>query len=182
MGVRRGHRIPDRSTLTLQRESRPRRSLDAMTPESVRSCGRRLVDEVFNQGDLTVTDHIVDARCILHSGIKSRPIVGLEQLRGYIVLLRRAIPDISVRVEDDIVEGNTFVQRLAVVGAHSGRPFLGAPARGSPFATEAVLICHVNSRGRIREGWIYADQLDVLRQITTTPEGQPTSFISKGKP
>ena len=103
-----------------------------MTTESIRGCGRRLVDEVFNQGDLAVADQIIDPRCTAHCGIRSEPIVGLDRFKSYIFRLRRAFPDISVRIDDDIVEGATLVQRLALTGTHSGRPFLGVPARGSP--------------------------------------------------
>jgi predicted ester cyclase len=152
-----------------------------MNPESIRSCGRRLVDEVLNQGDLAVADQIIDARCTAYSSIARNPVVGLEQTKHYIVVLRRAIPDISVRIDDDIVEGDTLVQRLALAGTHSGRPFLGQPARGSPLIAVGVLFCRINSRGKIRECWLYADQLDVLRQITATSDSIPDSVISKGK-
>jgi predicted ester cyclase len=158
-----------------------RRSLEATTPEFIRSCGRRLVDEVLNQGDLAVADHLIDPCCTAHCGTTTDPIVGLDRLKTYIIGLRRSLPDVSVRIDDEIVQGDTLVQRLLLTGTHSGRSFLGVPARGSPVVVGAVLVYRCDSHGRIREGWIYADQIDICRHPDAKSELQPSSTTSKGK-
>jgi predicted ester cyclase len=150
-----------------------RRSLEAMTPESIRSCGQRIVDEVLNQGDLAVADDLIDPCCSTHCGVSSDPIVGLDRVKKFVVRLRRAFPDVSVRIEDNIVEGDTLVQRLVLTGTHTGRSFLGIPAWGGPVVIGAVLVCR-HEHGKIREGWIYADQLDIMRKSDALSVIQPT--------
>jgi predicted ester cyclase len=111
-----------------------------MTPEELRACGRRLVEELFNQGDLSVADQIIDPRYIEHMLSEQPAAVGVEGVKRFVTQVRRAFPDICCRIDDQIIEGDKLVQRLTVSGTHEGRPFLGVPGNGAPVTISLVEI------------------------------------------
>ena len=52
-------------------------------------------------------------------------------LKGAITMLRGAMPDLSVTVEDLLAEGNQVAARVILRGTHTGGPLFGRPASGA---------------------------------------------------
>ena len=87
-------------------------------------------DEVWNQGREAVIDELL---------AKDAPIFGLGEgdmdVRGpsgfktFFHNLRASFPDLKMRIEDSIAEGDKAVVRVVLEGTHSGDG-LGVPATG----------------------------------------------------
>jgi steroid delta-isomerase-like uncharacterized protein len=119
---------------------------------------RRLWDEVWNQGDLAVTDQILDPPYAAHE-------------RAFVPVVRAAFPDSHHTIEDLIAEGDRVVTRFTWTGTHRGE-FLGIAATGRPISIGGIWI-HRLADGRIVEGreWGHLDWLGVLQQLGATISG-----------
>lgn len=140
-----------------------------MTPQEMKALGRRLVEELFNQGDLSVADQVVAAGYIEHS-LATRPeVIGVDSVKQVITIMRRAFPDLRGVVEDQLVEGNLLAERITVTGTHQGRPFMGVAGTGASVTVSLARISRLSPAGTILEGWTYADRLAVMQQLVPQP-------------
>jgi predicted ester cyclase len=82
-------------------------------------------------------------------------------LFGY---LRTAFPDLHVRIDEQVAEGEKVVTRKTFLGTHGGE-FMGVPATARPVAFEVIDILTVRD-GRISEHRVVFDQLSIRQQLT----------------
>ena len=147
-----------------------------MTPEQLKSQARRLMQEVFVQGDFAVADQLVAADYAHHvPGPQPRP--GVEGLTDWVGYMREVIPDLHVIIEDEIAEGDRVVQRLTVRGTPRGE-FMGIEATGRPVEFEVIDINRAGPDGRFVEHWSSVDLLGLQEQlgggvVTTTETSRP---------
>lgn len=139
-----------------------------MSPDELKARSRRLLEEVFNQGDLAVADELISPAYTLHENRPGLAPSGVDGLRQLIAMLRRAFPDINGYLEDVIADGNRVVQRISVSGTHLG-DYLGTPPTGRRVAYELIHIDRFGPDGKITESWCIDDQLGLLQQIGAVP-------------
>ena len=82
-------------------------AIDARTSlvEQMKAASRRLYVEVFGAGNLDAADEIMSASCISH-GPGTPPVVGTDHIKQQANLLRVAVPDLKVDLEDQLAEGD----------------------------------------------------------------------------
>ena len=68
-------------------------------------------------------------------------------LKGAITMLRSAMPDLTVTVEDLIGEGRTVAARVILRGTHTGTPLFGRPAQGRRLEVEQYHFIGCNDEG-----------------------------------
>ena len=85
---------------------------------------RRVVEEVYNQGNLAVADELAVSDLVIH--LTSQEIRGREGAKEYVAALRAAFPDLHMTIEDQIAEGDRVVTRWTARGTHTGE-FQGIP-------------------------------------------------------
>ncbi len=137
-----------------------------MTPEEMKTRARRIADELFNQGDLAVADEILAPNLIHHT--PETHVEGSEGAKQFVLALRRAFPDLSATVEDQIAEGDKVVQRIRWSGTHEGE-FFGVPPTGKRVTAELMEIHRMGPDGKIAEHWSSMDQLALLQQLGAMP-------------
>lgn len=98
--------------------------------EAVRELNKRkvrlFIEAVWNQGRLELVDELVAAD---YTGCFSRPqprVLGPEGLRELVSGTRHAYPDLYVKVEDQIAEGDRVVTRWQAAAAAAGAHAAGA--------------------------------------------------------
>ena len=134
-----------------------------LSPEELKIRARRIVEEVFNQGDLAVADELLSDGYIHHlSGDQPPP--GVAEAKEYVSLLRRALPDFHGIVEDEIAEGDRVVQRITCRGTHDGK-FLDIPPTGKHVTFEVIDIKRADNDGKFVEHWSSVDLLELFRQL-----------------
>jgi predicted ester cyclase len=74
---------------------------------------RRIPEEVYNEGNLAVSDEVIAADYVEHFPLPPGWPSGLEGLKQFISVLRAAFPDFRYTVEDEIAEGEKLVERWA---------------------------------------------------------------------
>lgn len=138
-----------------------------MTPEELRTRARRMVEEVLNQGDLAVIDDLIAPECVHHVPGDPPP-PGAAPVRALVSNLRRAFPDLHGIVDDEIVEGDRVVQRIACRGTHAGTFFVFPPS-DQEITVELIEINRAGPDGRFVEHWSSLDLLGVLLQLGAAP-------------
>jgi steroid delta-isomerase-like uncharacterized protein len=129
---------------------------------------RRWFEEVWNQGREETIDELFATNGIGYGlGDTEAPVQGPAGIRPFVRNLRGAIPDIHMKIEDSIAEGDKVTVRITVEGTHQGGQ-LGVAPTGRRIKIAGVVIIRI-ANGQIVEGWNSWDQLGLLRQIGALP-------------
>jgi steroid delta-isomerase-like uncharacterized protein len=83
-------------------------------------------------------------------------------------MYRAAFPDLAVRVEDMLAEGDTVVARVISSGTQHGE-VQGIPATGKHVVMPGIEIFRI-ANGKVAERWGQFDQLGMLHQLGVIPE------------
>jgi steroid delta-isomerase-like uncharacterized protein len=87
---------------------------------------------------------------------------GREHVAGFLNLLRTALPDFHIEIEDAFAAGNRVAMRLTFSGTHQG-DLLGAAPTGKRISFTGVNLYRLED-GRIAETWQMTDWAGALRQ------------------
>ena len=123
---------------------------------------RRLLEELFEKGNLDATDELVHAEFVNHEAPPDNP-QGREGLRETVGWLRGLWGPMRFDVEDEICEGDKVVARVTMHGRHVGE-FLGRPPSGKEFATKQIHIYRIED-GKVIEHWSVRDDLGQALQL-----------------
>jgi len=129
---------------------------------------RRLFEEVWNKGNLPVTDELFAPNYAHHDS--STPDVGRgpESEKKRATLYRTAFPDLRLTIEDIIAEGETVVARWSCRGTHKG-DLGGIAPTGKHFTISGISIARI-ANGKMAEGWVNWDALGLMQQLGVVPE------------
>jgi steroid delta-isomerase-like uncharacterized protein len=136
--------------------------------EQNKAISRRLVEEAFNEGKLEVVDELVASDFVNHDPSSPEDLRGPEGLKKFIRTYRSAFPDISVRIEDQIAQGDKVVSRWSGSGTQKGE-LMGMPASGKQARVTGITIDRLEG-GKIIESWNNWDTLGMLQQLGVVPE------------
>jgi len=132
---------------------------------------RRLIDEGFNRGDLSVADEVTAPDIVEHQDFGPDHAAGAEGVRAVISSLRRAFSDFHLQIEDIATSGDAVWARLTATGTHDG-PFMGHPPTGRRMRATVFDVVRVVD-GRMVEHWGVPDRLGVLYQLEILPKPVP---------
>jgi steroid delta-isomerase-like uncharacterized protein len=103
--------------------------------------------------------------------------VGRDHFRVFWRNLRTALPDLHIRVEDTVTEGDKVAIRITLEATHLGEG-LGVPPSNERVKVGAIVIARIVD-GKITEAWNNWDQLALLQQIRAVPAFRPADrFLS----
>ena len=136
-----------------------------MSTEQNKALARRMIEEVWNQGNLALLDEIVAANYVGHN--PSMTVQGPEGIKQFILMYRSAFPDLHFTIEDMIAEGDRVVTRWSSSGTHRG-PLSGIPPTGKHVTGTGIAISRFVD-AKFAEGWTEFDLLGVLQQLGVIP-------------
>ena len=110
---------------------------------------RRLFEEGFHSGNLTVVDEIFDPNFVDRSTPEQPP--GTRGVKDYISMVRTGFPDIAITIEDMVVEEDKVVVRTTWRGTHQGE-YEGIAPTGKQVTRSMIQIFYVQ-HGRLLEEW-----------------------------
>jgi steroid delta-isomerase-like uncharacterized protein len=114
---------------------------------------RRVIEEVYNRGDLAVVDEVAASDLVIHAS--SQDIRGREGAKQYVTALRAGFPDLRFTIEDQVAEGDQVVTRWSARGTHKGT-FQGIPATGRQVRLVGADIDRTVG-GKVIECWAHMD-------------------------
>lgn len=133
-----------------------------MSTEQNRAILRRRVEEIWNQGNLTVIDDL-----IADDFVSNGQAIGREGFRQFVSTVRTAFPDLQFTVEDIVTEGDKVSVRYVGRGTQQGE-FAGLPASGKRVQFTGIDIFRI-ADGQMAEEWLMYDQLGLLQQLGAIP-------------
>jgi steroid delta-isomerase-like uncharacterized protein len=129
----------------------------------------RRFTELFSTGDEALADEVLAPDIVFHGTTGDGELRGIDEMKAFVAQYRRAFPDATSSVEDQLADGDKVVTRWRARGTHRGE--LGpVPASGREFEMDGVTIERI-ADGRIAEVWVARDELGLLRQLGVAPQG-----------
>lgn len=132
---------------------------------------RRIVDEVWNRGNLEVVDETFAADYTEHNPRPGQEL-GIEGYKGGVSMMRAAFRDLVLDVQDIVAEADRIALRYTLSGRHDGE-LMGIPASGERVSSDGMVFARVQD-GRVAERWGVQDMLTLLQQIGAFPAAEAT--------
>ncbi len=132
-------------------------------PERNKEAVRRLIEEVWNCGELSVADEIVATDYVRHDTGDALPANGPEGIKHIVAMMRAMVPNLKIELEALVAEGDIVVGRYVTVGTDT-RGYLGMAPTGRTLRTLAIQMFRF-ANGKIVESWTVRDDLGMLRRL-----------------
>jgi steroid delta-isomerase-like uncharacterized protein len=129
---------------------------------------RRLFEEVWNKGHMSVADELLASTYTHHDNSTPDSGRGPESEKKRVTLYRNAFPDIRFTVQDMISEGEAVVARWSCHGTHKGE-LNGIAPTGKQFNITGISIARFTN-GKMFEGYVNWDGLGLMQQLGVVPE------------
>ena len=145
--------------------------------ESNKAIVRRLIEEVWNKGNMQVADELFAPNYTHHD--PSTPDVGRgsEGEKKRATHYRAAFQDLRITVEEVLAEGETVTARWSCRGNHKGE-LNGIAPTGKQFSITGMTIARF-ANGKITEGWVNWDALGLMQQLGAVPELNKAKVATK---
>lgn len=136
-----------------------------MSVEENKAIVRRFVEVIQCQHHLDAVDELFGPDFVDHSGNSNPP--NREGARQLFAMMSAAFPDLDVKIQQQIGEGDKVVTMKSFHGTHQGE-FMGIPATGKKIAFNAIEILRLED-GKIVEHWAVGDNLGMMQQLGVLP-------------
>jgi steroid delta-isomerase-like uncharacterized protein len=130
---------------------------------------RRVWEEVFNKGNLEIIPEFFAPSYSFRSplGLEAK---GPDGFRQMVAMMRTALPDMHVTVDDLFGEGDKVACRATITGTFKGE-LMGIPPTGKKATIPVILITQWKD-GKEVEAWESLDTLAFYQQLGITPPGE----------
>lgn len=135
----------------------------------------RFWEEVWDKGDLDVVDEIFHENFVDHGLAPGLTKQGPEGAKEAVMQFRQAMPDLYLKVDDIIAEGDKVLTRWTSGGTQTGPLKSGRgeiPASGRVGVVQGMTLNRVED-GKIIEAWDNFDIMGMLQQLGVIPSGPP---------
>ena len=139
-----------------------------MSTEQNVAAFRRLIDEGFTRGDLSVLPELVAPDCVEHQRGSKPGLAGVEETIG---TLHRWFSDFRLVIEDITADGDMVWARNRAHGVNTGS-VMGHPPTGRPMEIDVIDIVRMEA-GKVVEHWGVPDQLGLLIQLGLMQRREP---------
>ncbi len=129
---------------------------------------RRLFEELWNKGNLSLADQLFTPNYTHHDSSSPDFGHGPESERKRATLYRTAFPDLRLTIEDLIAEGDTVMARWSCHGTHKG-DLSGIAPTGKHFTISGVTTVRFLN-GKLAEGYVNWDALGMMQQLGVVPQ------------
>jgi steroid delta-isomerase-like uncharacterized protein len=139
-----------------------------------KAAARRYVEDVWNQGKLTVIDELVAPNATFHdASVPGGKFSGPQGVKQFVQIYRGAFPDVQLTINDLIAEGDKVATRWTANGTHKGELMGIAPTGKRVTVTGCDIEQYQN--GKMVEAWASYDMLGMLQQLGVVPSLTPAS-------
>ena len=134
-----------------------------------RTLAHEWFEKVWNQGRVEVIDELFATEGVAHGLVDEagNELRGPAGFKPFFQKFREAFPDMTITVEDTIVEGDKIAARCLVRGTHLGHT-LGMAATRNPVQFTGISILRVRD-GQIVEAWNNFDFATMTAQLSAAP-------------
>jgi predicted ester cyclase len=130
-------------------------------PQQNEAIVRRLIDEAWNRGNLSVVDDCIASDCIAAGPLDN--VRGPQGMKNLITKYRSAFPDCRLEVLDMLSSGDLVVTRFRYSGTHLGQ-FDELKPTGRLASGEGITLDRIKD-GRVIESRSQWDALGLMQQL-----------------
>ena len=125
----------------------------------------RWFEEVWNKGREAAIDEMCDRNVVGHglADADGNEVNNVAAFKVFYRQFRSAFPDIHIKVEDTVSEGDKTVARCLVTGTHDGHG-LGLAPTNKPIRITGLCMVRLKN-GKIVEAWNNFDFLAMQQQL-----------------
>ncbi len=134
-----------------------------MSTEESKAIVRRLIEEIWNRGNLALADEMLTTGFVRYGPAAEGEVRGQEGLKRLVTMYRTTYPDLRVRLEEQVAEGALIATRWTAQGTHRGE-LMGIAPTGKGMTVAGVIIDRV-AGGKIEAEWAYYDLMGMLQQL-----------------
>jgi steroid delta-isomerase-like uncharacterized protein len=127
---------------------------------------RRLIEEVYNEGNLDVVDELMAPDIFDHAAVPEHQ-HGIDGFKHVMEWVRDIGPDTHYAIDDTIVEGDKVAVRMTQSGTRTGT-LKGILPTGKSFSVDYVHWFRL-ADGKVAELWAVRDDLSRLQQLGLIP-------------
>jgi steroid delta-isomerase-like uncharacterized protein len=138
--------------------------------EENKALSRRFFEAV-SRGDIDWLEEVISPDYVNHDPVFPADTHGIEGVKETMQGYLDAFPDINMKVEDQIAEGDKVFTRWVAEGTHEGELF-GVPPSGKRVHVEGMTIDRIED-GKFVETWDNWDALGMMQQMGAIPASQP---------
>jgi len=138
-----------------------------MSNDESKAIFQRLVDDLWNKGNLAAADELFAPSAPNHIPIAPDLPAGPAGAKALASLFHTAFPDLKVSVDRVHAMGDQVAGRLFEEGTHQG-DFLGVSGSGKTVDFTKIGLFRIEN-GTIAESWYEFDSLRVMQQIGAIP-------------
>jgi steroid delta-isomerase-like uncharacterized protein len=121
----------------------------------------RVFEEIFNQGRFEVANEIYSPDFQNHG---LHRVIDLKTDQDAVHAEKQAFPDLRMKVERLIAEGDFVTALWTFRGTHTAGGYGGLPATGTPIEMRGITIWRIVD-GKIRDEWSSFDELGAYSQV-----------------
>ena len=119
-------------------------------------------EDIWDKGNLSIADQVLSEEFVDHDPVAGQ-MPGLKGYKDMVIAYRIAFPDLRVKNEAVIEDGNRLVVRWSAHGTHNGQ-LMNIPPTGKKVMLKGIDILHIED-GKIVERWGEFDALGMLGQL-----------------
>jgi steroid delta-isomerase-like uncharacterized protein len=138
-----------------------------MSTEQNKALVRRLMEDVFNRGNIGLVDELFAPDFVEHEELPPGIPPGIEAVKMLPTIFRSAFPDFQITVDDVIAEGEKVVVRSTWSGTHKGE-FMGIPPSGKSVSFGVYDTIRI-AGGKVVEHWGQMDNMGLMQQLGVVP-------------
>jgi steroid delta-isomerase-like uncharacterized protein len=139
---------------------------NAKQAEDNKALVQRFVDKM-NKHDLSAIDECFDASYVDHDVPPGTP-PNRDGLKQMFQMFLKAFPDMQMKVQHVVAEGDLVVIHLTSMGTNKGE-MMGMPATGKAIKVQEMHLARV-ANGKFVEHWGVEDQVTMMQQLGLMPE------------
>ena len=137
-----------------------------MTIEQNKAIMQRMIDEIWNKGNLAVADELFSADHTSPSAPDVPP--GPEGVKALVKMFREAMPDYHIDIDLLVADGNQVAARFTQSGTHTGAKLMDIAPQGKKATWTEIGVLRIKD-GQIVESWYEVDMLSMLQQLGAIP-------------
>ena len=134
-----------------------------MSKEQNKAILSRMIEEVFNRGKTSLVDDFLAPGFVEHEELPPGIPPGREGVKQLSSLFRSAFPDLKIKIDDTIADGDKVAIRCTWSGTHKGE-FMGIPPTGKSVSFGVIDIVRI-AGGKIVEHWGQMDAMRMMQQL-----------------
>jgi steroid delta-isomerase-like uncharacterized protein len=138
-----------------------------MSVEENKAVIRRYIEVGWSTGDMRAVEAAIAPGYLRHQPNMVMPVESEKDLEQLIGMYRAGVPDLDIKIQHIVAEGDWVVTRVICRGTHTGE-LAGIPATGKSLDFTASDIFQMVD-GKVVECWHNVDDLGLLQQIGVIP-------------